>query len=99
MCFSCALPLTVQTVLMKSSKRLVGLDSLVGRYKLSLSLPPFFYRNHKWFPEAFHFGAGLPMILVGLKKDLRTDSRTIEELKKASQKPVPIEDVSPFFLF
>lgn len=49
-----------------------------------------------------HFCQGLPIILVGCKKDLRYDSKTIEELRKTSQKPVSPEEVSfcrigPFF--
>lgn len=42
-----------------------------------------------------HFCSGLPIILVGCKKDLRYDQKTIEELHKTSQKPVTPEQVSP----
>ena len=41
-----------------------------------------------------HFCAGLPIILVGCKKDLRRDPRVIEELRKTSQRPVTPEEVS-----
>lgn len=41
-----------------------------------------------------HFCQGLPIILVGCKKDLRYDNKTIEELRKTSQKPVSPEEVS-----
>jgi GTPase SAR1 family protein len=41
-----------------------------------------------------HFCSGLPIILVGCKKDLRYDQKTIEELHKTSQKPVTPEQVS-----
>lgn len=41
-----------------------------------------------------HFCHGLPIILVGCKKDLRYDQKTIEELHKTSQKPVTPEQVS-----
>lgn len=41
-----------------------------------------------------HFCSGLPIILVGCKKDLRFDQKTIEELHKTSQKPVTMEQVS-----
>ncbi|KAI5285861.1 GTP-binding protein Rho1, partial [Ascosphaera acerosa] len=47
--------------------------------------------QEKWIPEVMHFCAGLPIILVGCKKDLRNDPRTIEELHKTSQKPVTTE--------
>lgn len=42
-----------------------------------------------------HFCAGLPIILVGCKKDLRREPRVIEELRKTSQRPVTPEEVSP----
>jgi Ras family protein A len=41
-----------------------------------------------------HFCAGLPIILVGCKKDLRRDPKTIEELRKTQQRPVTPEEVS-----
>jgi Ras homolog gene family, member A len=45
-----------------------------------------------------HFCAGLPIILVGCKKDLRRDPKTIENLRKTSQRPVTPEEVR-FFPF
>ncbi|TDZ74679.1 GTP-binding protein rhoA [Colletotrichum sidae] len=51
--------------------------------------------QEKWISEVLHFCQGLPIILVGCKKDLRYDSKTIEELRKTSQKPVSPEEVSP----
>jgi Ras family protein A len=47
----------------------------------------------QWISEVMHFCQGLPIILVGCKKDLRRDPRTIEELKKTSQRPVTPEEV------
>ncbi|KAI8912708.1 P-loop containing nucleoside triphosphate hydrolase protein [Gorgonomyces haynaldii] len=47
--------------------------------------------REKWISEVNHFCAGLPIILVGCKKDLRNDPRTIEELKKIQQSPVTYE--------
>jgi len=47
--------------------------------------------QEKWISEVMHFCGGLPIILVGCKKDLRFDQRTIEELAKTSQKPVTPE--------
>jgi len=44
--------------------------------------------QEKWISEVLHFCQNLPIILVGCKKDLRQDPRTIEELKKTSQRPV-----------
>lgn len=49
-----------------------------------------------------HFCAGLPIILVGCKKDLRRDPRVIDELRKTNQRPVTPEEVcmiSFFFFF
>ncbi|KAH9439633.1 hypothetical protein MCOR02_003173 [Pyricularia oryzae] len=48
--------------------------------------------QEKWISEVLHFCSGLPIILVGCKKDLRYDQKTIEELRKTSQKPVSPED-------
>ena len=50
-------------------------------------------RAHQWISEVVHFCSGLPIILVGCKKDLRYDQKTIEELHKTSQKPVTPEQV------
>ncbi|EZF32517.1 GTP-binding protein rhoA, partial [Trichophyton interdigitale H6] len=47
--------------------------------------------QEKWISEVLHFCSGHPIILVGCKKDLRHDQRTIEELHKTSQKPVTPE--------
>ncbi|OAX83326.1 GTP-binding protein rhoA [Emergomyces africanus] len=44
-----------------------------------------------WISEVLHFCQGHPIILVGCKKDLRHDPRTIAELTKTSQKPVTPE--------
>ncbi|CAI9632750.1 unnamed protein product [Alternaria burnsii] len=49
--------------------------------------------QEKWISEVLHFCQGLPIILVGCKKDLRFDQKTIEELHKTSQKPVTPEQV------
>ena len=43
-----------------------------------------------------HFCAGLPIILVGCKKDLRRDSRVVEELRRTGQRPVTPEEVRLF---
>ncbi|KDN43749.1 GTP-binding protein rhoA, partial [Rhizoctonia solani AG-8 WAC10335] len=48
--------------------------------------------QEKWISEVMHFCAGLPIILVGCKKDLRRDPKTIEELRKTSQRPVTPEE-------
>ncbi|KAG0253883.1 GTP-binding protein Rho1 [Actinomortierella ambigua] len=48
--------------------------------------------TEKWFSEVQHFCGGLPVLLVGCKKDLRNDPRTIEELRRNNQLPVSSED-------
>lgn len=41
-----------------------------------------------------HFCSGLPIILVGCKKDLRNDPKTIDELRRVNQRPVTEQEVS-----
>ncbi|KNC97035.1 GTP-binding protein rhoA [Spizellomyces punctatus DAOM BR117] len=45
----------------------------------------------KWITEVLHFCAGLPVVLVGCKKDLRNDARTRENLARVRQSPVTPE--------
>lgn len=52
----------------------------------------------QWISEVMHFCAGLPIILVGCKNDLRRDRRVLEELKRTSQRPVTPEEVRSYFL-
>jgi Ras family protein A len=47
----------------------------------------------QWISEVHHFCPGLPVVLVGCKKDLRRDPRVIEELKRTNQRPVTPEEV------
>ncbi|XP_039248183.1 transforming protein RhoA [Styela clava] len=46
----------------------------------------------KWTPEVKHFCPNVPIILVGNKKDLRSDSSTIHELQKMKQEPVKSDE-------
>jgi len=48
--------------------------------------------QEKWISEVVHFCPGLPIILVGCKKDLRRDPKTIEDLRKTNQRPVSPEE-------
>uniref|UniRef100_A0A1D1YB72 GTP-binding protein rhoA n=1 Tax=Anthurium amnicola TaxID=1678845 RepID=A0A1D1YB72_9ARAE len=48
--------------------------------------------QEKWISEVMHFCQGLPTLLVGCKKDLRFDPKTIEELRRTSQRPVTPEE-------
>lgn len=42
--------------------------------------------------EVLHFCKGIPILLVGMKQDLRWDPKTIKELAKTSQKPTTYSD-------
>jgi len=48
--------------------------------------------EEKWIPEVLHFCQGLPIILVGCKKDLRYEQKTLGELRAIDQKPVTPEE-------
>lgn len=48
--------------------------------------------QEKWISEVLHFCQGIPIILVGCKMDLRDDPKTIEELRRTSQRPVTREE-------
>lgn len=45
----------------------------------------------KWLPEVSHFCPKVPIILVGTKKDLRTDPDVLEHLWLTKEKPVTTE--------
>ncbi|KAH7928787.1 hypothetical protein BV22DRAFT_1102847 [Leucogyrophana mollusca] len=46
----------------------------------------------KWIAEVLHCCPGVPIIVVGCKKDLRRDPRAIEELRKAGARPTTPEE-------
>ncbi|CAE6421582.1 unnamed protein product [Rhizoctonia solani] len=71
-------------------------DSHVVLICFAIDSPDSLDNAHKrWIPDARRFCPGVPILLVGCKKDLRHDSRTIEELYKTSQYPVmPKEGMS-----
>lgn len=48
--------------------------------------------QEKWISEVLHFCQGVPIILVGCKTDLRHDPKTIEDLKRTSQRPVTTDE-------
>ncbi|XP_073982528.1 ras-like GTP-binding protein rhoA [Rhodnius prolixus] len=45
-----------------------------------------------WISEVRHFCPNVPNILVGCKKDLRTDPETIDELKSMKREPIKFEE-------
>lgn len=46
----------------------------------------------KWIPEVAHHCPGVPIIIVGLKTDLREDEPTIDRLQSRAQRPLNYED-------
>ena len=60
---------------------------------LDSSVQIFTFRLLQWIIEVNHFCHGVPIILVGLKKDLRRDPQTIGELRKTGKHPVTIKEV------
>ena len=46
----------------------------------------------RWVPEVKHFCPKVPVVLVGLKKDLRTDEETLSLLAADKKVPVSPED-------
>ncbi|KAL9538490.1 hypothetical protein MBANPS3_010898 [Mucor bainieri] len=49
--------------------------------------------QEKWITELYTYIPNVPIILVGCKKDLREDEKTVEELRQIGQKPVSYEEV------
>lgn len=47
--------------------------------------------QENWIPEVLSFCLGLPIILVGCKKDLRHNSKTLEESNKTCQSSITTE--------
>ncbi|RXN28724.1 rho-related GTP-binding -like protein [Labeo rohita] len=43
--------------------------------------------RHKWHPEVCHHCPGVPVLLVGTKRDLRGDKETLEKLKEQGMSP------------
>ena len=73
-----------------------SLDNVLEKVRsklLNTSVLMFILRLSQWISEVNHFCRGVPIILVGLKKDLRRDPKTIDELRKTSQRPVTFEEV------
>ena len=45
----------------------------------------------QWFPEINHFCEGVPILLVGLKTDLRSDTHALSMLSAQGTRPVSYE--------
>ena len=81
-CFNIANPDSLDNVQEKVRGKLLNTTVLI-----------FIFRLSQWISEVNHFCQGLPIILVGLKKDLRRNPRTIDELRRTRQHPVTVEEV------
>eukprot|EP00475_Leptophrys_vorax_P004556 TRINITY_DN1272_c0_g1_i5.p1 TRINITY_DN1272_c0_g1~~TRINITY_DN1272_c0_g1_i5.p1 ORF type:complete len:202 (+),score=59.32 TRINITY_DN1272_c0_g1_i5:298-903(+) len=46
----------------------------------------------KWVPEVLHHCRGVPIVIVGTKRDLRDDKATIDSLKDQGRHPVSVEE-------
>ncbi|XP_059833055.1 rho-related GTP-binding protein RhoG-like [Hypanus sabinus] len=47
--------------------------------------------RHKWQPEVLHHCPNVPILLVGTKKDLRSDPETVKKLKEQSLSPTSFQ--------
>ena len=46
----------------------------------------------RWYPEIRHYSPHRPIVLVGLKVDLRKDPDVIEKLRRQNQEPISYKD-------
>ena len=81
-CFDISNPKSLDNVQEKVRSKLLNTSALI-----------FIFRLSQWISEVNHFCRGLPIILVGLKKDLRRNPKTIAELRRTRQHPVASEEV------
>jgi len=81
-CFDISYPDSLDNVQEKVRSKLLNTSVLI-----------FIFRLSQWISEVNHFCQGIPIILVGLKKDLRRDPKTIGELWRTGQHPVTYEEV------
>ena len=73
-----------------------SLDNVLGKVRIKLlntSVLTLIFRLSQWISEVNHFCQGLPIILVGMKKDLRRDLKTIDKLRKTSQRPATVWEI------
>jgi len=47
--------------------------------------------REKWISEVLHYCPGLPILLIGCKRDLRTDPTVVNTLKEKNETPVTFE--------
>ncbi|WAO92359.1 Helo-like-N domain-containing protein [Fusarium falciforme] len=74
-------------------RRLVYPDSDIVLICFAIDYPDSLHNiQEKWIGEVMHFCPDVPYFLVGLKKELRNDVKTIEDLKATNQQPVSWEE-------
>ncbi|XP_077324013.1 rho-related GTP-binding protein RhoG-like [Lithobates pipiens] len=55
----------------------------------SIASPPSYQSvKHNWYPEVHHHCHNIPIILVGTKKDLRTNTNVIQKLQEKNHLPI-----------
>jgi len=60
----------------------------------AISEPETLYNvREKWISEVLHYCPGLPVLLIGCKRDLRNDPEVIKNLKAKNESPVTFEEV------
>lgn len=97
-CFAVDYPVSLDNVL---DKVRLAVDVTLDRFRrLAVNLPAPMHRYtgtwltrgsrccSQWWPEVEHFCAGVPVVLVGTKTDLRTDRHTLDMLKAQGLRPV-----------
>uniref|UniRef100_A0A8C9PF76 Uncharacterized protein n=1 Tax=Spermophilus dauricus TaxID=99837 RepID=A0A8C9PF76_SPEDA len=73
---------------MQTIKCVVVGDGAVGKTCLLISYTTnAFPEEHKWHPEVSHHCPNVPVLLVGTKRDLRSDHETVKKLKEQSLVP------------
>jgi len=56
-----------------------------------ISPPSFENISQKWYPEIAHHCPNVPIILVGTKLDLRSDTETVSRLREKGLSPIQFE--------
>ena len=81
-CFDISNPYSLKNVEKKVRSKLLNTSALI-----------FIFRLSQWMGEVNFYCYGIPIILVGLKKDLRRNSKTIDDLRRTKQHPVTVKKV------
>lgn len=88
-CFAIDCPVSLENVMDKVSEMLLMIEFEPQRKEKRRRRRPL--RGTQWYPEVLHFCPTTPIILVGLKSDLRSKRTCIELLKTQGLTPVTPE--------